>query len=163
VRVFARSCLWLLIVALAARASDAPRSKEIGCAVASAQQYLLARIGEDGLCADEYPPDDLRHGAKTALCLYALAISGVDESKTPALRRAVRRLMSQPRRGTYAVAMRALAFSAWNEKSFSEDVDWLLQAAQPDDFPNNAVGAWVILPVRWTSRNCTQRVGLWRS
>lgn len=106
-------------------------------AVARAKQYVLSRLDADtGRCLDEYDPSDPRYGGMTALCAYALLSSGCDYHKTPALRKAIRRLMQTKLTGTEAVALRAMVLAMLKDsrarKRLGEDVRWLIEAAYQD-------------------------------
>ena len=127
----------LLAGASARAASRRVPQQRIDSAVARAVGYLTRQIGEDGRCAGEFRPDDMRQGfgGKTALCLYALLGAGIDHRKDP-VKRAMDWVLAAELKGTYAVSMRACALAAVKDDTLAEalakDVRWLIEAANND-------------------------------
>jgi len=118
-----------------ARGQEANRHEQIDRAIIAARKYLASQIGADGRCAGEYPPDNPRFGGKTALCVYALLEAGADRSEGP-LAAGLKWLSGAKLHGTYAVALRACAWSALTDpagmKLLTDDVAWLVRAANRD-------------------------------
>jgi hypothetical protein len=103
--------------------------------VSRAIDFLLKQIGPDGHCAGEFAEGNLRRGGLTALCVYALLTAEVDY-RQPEIKRALKWLGDAKLTGTYAVAMRACALAACNDKSIEgmlkQDISWLVKAAGAD-------------------------------
>ncbi|MDP6634001.1 MAG: DUF4159 domain-containing protein [Phycisphaerae bacterium] len=104
-------------------------------AVSRAITFLLKQIDSDGQCAGEFPKGNLRRGGLTALCVYALLSAEVDY-RQPEVKRAIQWLRGTKLTGTYAVAMRACAMAACNDKKIEDvlkqDIAWLVRAAGND-------------------------------
>jgi len=101
-------------------------------AVRAAEEYLAGRIGPDGKCRDEFPPDNPRFGGQTGLCIYAL-LTAQEDHRGATLQRGLNWLGKAKLTGTYAVAMRACAYAACKDRRVQpllvEDVGWLVKAA----------------------------------
>lgn len=108
---------------------------QIDRAVQSAVSLLQSRINTDGKSADEYPPANIRHGGKTASCVYAMLACGLD-ARDETVKRAIGWLSQAQLKGTYAVAMRALCMAELADKEslaiLEKDVTWLVKAAARD-------------------------------
>jgi len=100
--------------------------------VSGAAKYVLSQLGDDGLCAGEYPKDDYRYGTKTIFCAYALLMAETDYRQTPKLRNTIQWALDAKLKGTKAVALRLLMLSALNDKRAHDhivtDVKWLMAA-----------------------------------
>jgi len=121
-----------LALCTAAFAGPAETSTRVDRSVAAAKAFLLSRIDEKGLAAGEAPPNDVRFGGKTALCAQALLTAGVKPDESPALKRALRWLAGAKLTGTYAVAMRTVAWSLLRDPAamapLRQDTKWLVAA-----------------------------------
>ena len=122
---------WLLLPS-AAVGADAPPASRADRAVEAASRFLLSQIDEQGRCAGEAPANDYRFGGKTALCAQALLTAGVKPADSPPLARAIAWLGQAELTGTYAVAMRAVAYSLLrDDRSLAllrKDTQWLIAA-----------------------------------
>jgi hypothetical protein len=111
--------------------------RRAGRAAERARGFLLARVGPDGRCLDEYPPDHPHHlyGGRTALTAYALLTDGLSRNHET-LDRCLRWLVEAELDGVYPVATRAMALAAVRGRAFQArleaDVTWLVRAAADD-------------------------------
>ena len=134
----ARQVVWAalaaawLFVASAGGADGGPLHQRVESSIARAAGYLAAQIGPEGMCKGEYPPKNPRYGGRTALCVYALLTARKDH-RDPAIQRGLSWLSKANLHGTYAVAMRACAYSAFKDRRIQplldSDVQWLIKAA----------------------------------
>lgn len=101
-------------------------------AIDKAQRLLLTRLAQE---KDLGQAGGTQYGGATGLWTYALLSAGVTPEE-PALARAIDWLKKAKLTGTYAVAMRACAFSLLKDPQslavLREDVTWLLQAGGDD-------------------------------
>ncbi len=115
--------------AFAEKRSQAERLDQ---AIASAVSYLKSSIDSDGKCAGEFDQAHEQFGSRTAVCLYAL-LTANPIATDPAVERSINWLAEAELTGTYPVALRTLAMSAWPSGRalpiIKKDVDWLLKAA----------------------------------
>jgi len=136
-----RICILLLAslcVHVAARGETPPADAlyvRTAAAETNAVKFLLAQISRDGSVDGEFDARNPRYGGKTALCVYALLVSGVDHHHKD-IQRAMDWLLKAKLTGTYAVAMRACALAEVRDEkdakvqaALQADVKWLLQAA----------------------------------
>ena len=130
-----RACLGLCALLAwlrpAAGALSAP-TDPVDRAVRAAAAFLAGRIDKNGLVAGEAPPADHRFGGKTALCAQALLTAGAKPDAKGPLARALAWLGKARLNGTYAVAMRAGAWSlladAKTRPLLRKDTAWLIKA-----------------------------------
>ena len=127
-------CVFIAVVggfASNAAASVSNRSRE-DLSAANGVRFLLKQIGNNGMCAGEYPKDNPRYGGKTGLCVYACLTAGVGRGD-PVLSKAIAWLTKTKLTGTYAVAMRACALSACKTTDvlaqLRKDARWLIKAS----------------------------------
>ncbi|MCE5278632.1 MAG: DUF4159 domain-containing protein [Planctomycetaceae bacterium] len=134
----AAACLMLLALAASPAEGDvapplSPRA--IDRAMAAGSAYLASQISATGMCRDEFPPGNPRHGGKTGIVVYAMLSAAADAKASP-LREALEWLTAAELNGTYAVAMRACALAQLKGKEphpqLSKDVAWLIAAAGAD-------------------------------
>lgn len=138
-RASACACACLLCSATFAAAAPAGTSAppdRADRAVRAAAAFLLAQIDKEGKCPGEAPPGDPRFGGKTALCVLALLTASVEPDKSPPLARAVAWVGKAPLAGTYAVAVRAHAWSLLRTdealRLLRKDAAWLIDAMDRD-------------------------------
>ncbi len=109
-----------------------PGHEDLDRAVAAAVGYLNSKIDAQGSCRGEPAARDVRYGAKTALCAYAL-LTAEPKPPSPAVRRALDWLTGRQLRGIYAVAMRAQVLGAAGDERYSPvltvDVGELIESA----------------------------------
>ncbi len=108
------------------------QAEQLDKAIASAEAFLKSSIDSEGKCAGEFDQAHEQFGAPTAVCLYAL-LTANPIADDPAVERGINWLAGAKLRGTYPVALRTLAMSAWPSGRalpiIKKDVDWLLKAA----------------------------------
>ena len=134
--------LWMVGLLAASPAGGATLETRAQEAVARGVKFLRGWIDADGRCKKEFPPAHRQYGGMTALCAYALASAGVEPTDGQ-LRKALAWLRKTELKSTYAVALRACAMSALNQRSalpvIQKDVRWLVAAA-------NCRGGYTYLP-----------------
>jgi len=159
--VRATACILIVLSASTAALADRPDDDAIDRAVAAAEGYLLETIGPDGACEGELPPDRMRFGGRTALCVLALLGGGPPEDER--LRRAIDWLAQADLTGTWPVALRVRVLLKLDEEEYenllSEDLDRLVQAGktgaygsalappgqnEPTDNFHTAEAAWAV-------------------
>jgi hypothetical protein len=103
-----------------------------GAAAAAAARWLDKQFDEDGVVAGEFPSEDIRHGGRTALAVYAMLSASIRPTEGSGLLRGLDRLGQFPPKSTYAVSMRicalALADREDQRKLLAQDTRWLLDA-----------------------------------
>ena len=124
--------LALCVLGASAAASELPAEPMID----RARTFLLRSFSDAGPCSEEYPPENVRFGGKTALAVTALLQSGLEPRDDPRLARAVDWLAGAELAGVYAMSFRIEAMALLNNpsarKRMQTDVDWLLHAIGPD-------------------------------
>ena len=136
------TCLVLSIACVASaqvnQAGLYDRQQRVDAAISAGVKFLMSQLTPEGPIRNEYPSEGPRshlHGGQTALAAYALLSAGVD-AKTPELQRALKWVAEAEMTGTYAIACRSCAFSAWNTPTvipaLERDAMWLVEAAGKD-------------------------------
>lgn len=129
--VLSISLAWCVLAAGAAGADPSTDAM-----IAGARQFLLRSFSQAGPCRQEYPPENIRYGGKTALAVTALLQSGLEPKDDPRLARAVDWLVGAELAGVYAVSFRIEAMALLDNPTATtrmrKDVDWLLDAIGPD-------------------------------
>ncbi len=122
----------IIVVPGFAFAEKESQAERLDNAIASAESYLKSSIDADGKCAGEREQGSEEFGAPTAVSLYAL-LTANPIATDPAIERAINWLGEAELTGTYPVALRTLALSAWSSSRaispIKKDVYWLLKAA----------------------------------
>ena len=112
--------------------ASGPTHADLDRAVAAAVGYLSSKIDAQGSCRGEPAAGNVRYGAKTALCAYAL-LTAEPKRPSPTVRRALDWLTRRQLRGIYAVAMRAQVLAAVGDERYAPvltaDVGELIESA----------------------------------
>ena len=137
---------WALVCLCASVSASAPPAaaqrtvpaihRRVDRAVEAAKAFLLRQINKEGMPPGEVPPGDPRFGGKTALCALALLTAGADPARDKPLSRALAWLGDAKLHGTYAVAVRANAWSLLRKPDtmplLRKDTAWLIDAMNRD-------------------------------
>ncbi len=119
-------------IAFAAFAEKKSQAERLDQAISSAVSFLKSSIDSDGKCVSEYEPSNELFASRTAVVLYAL-LTAEPIADDPTVQRAINWLAKANLTGTYPVALRTLAMTAWLHSNagpiIKKDVDWLLAAA----------------------------------